>query len=60
MKKLVLEEIRVDSFATGEAAEARGTVAAHSVEPAQVTDPISKSCVSDITWLAGPVCCALY
>lgn len=67
MKKLILENIRVESFVTGEAVSVRGTVQAHVTAPddQDVPDqpdgpdkPISQTCVSDITWIAGPVCCA--
>jgi len=62
MKKLVLEDIRVDSFSTGEATQLRGTVQAREFSGEQVCrpGPISQTCASDVTWLQGPVCCALY
>lgn len=59
MKKLLLEDIQVDSFATGESTELRGTVQGRESDTVD-GDPISKTCVSDITWINGPVCCALY
>jgi hypothetical protein len=63
MKKLILENIRVESFVTGGSISARGTIQAHQVALPEIPDnpePISKSCASDITWINGPVCCALY
>lgn len=57
MKKLILEDIHVESFATSEEAEEAGTVRAHSAAACQTIyscDPLDLSCQYGTCWV--PVC----
>jgi hypothetical protein len=59
MRKLSLEDISVESLVMDETTETRGTVNGQW-NLALVTDPVSKTCQSNVSWIGDPdICCGI-
>lgn len=60
MKKLQLEDIRVESFVTSDGLMERGTVRGRENTVDDGTEAFTCTCKSEVTWIGPPAaCCAL-
>jgi hypothetical protein len=59
MRKLQLDDIRVESFVTADTPPQRGTVRGRENGEEAATAALSCTCKSEITWIGPPAeCCA--